>query len=89
MYVYIVIKFLLGDDHTLETSNITIKKGSTSTEISFTIRDDLQYEHDEIFHLEIAHIHSSLPYEVYGVEPQKTEIKILDDECKYQLVTAK
>ena len=81
--------FLSDDDHAVVAHNITIQKGSSSAEINITIHNDLLYEHDEIFHLEITDNHSSLPYEVHGVEPQRTQITILDDECKYQLVTTK
>ena len=79
--------FLSGDDHTVVAHNITIQKNSSSTEINVTILDDPLFELDEIFHLVITHIHSPLPYEVHGVGPQRTQITILDDECKYQLVT--
>ena len=80
--------FLSGDDHAVVAHNITIKQGSTSTEINVTILDDSLFELDEIFHLEITDIHSSLPYEVHGFG-QTTEITILDDECKNQLLTVK
>ena len=74
--------FTAGEDYVEGPYSVTIPKGQRSVELCINIIDDEELEEDKDFAIEFNT--SALHPDVVVMDPQKTKITIVDNECKHK-----